>query len=487
MKFNMIPCKADYLKSYLLVFTLLGVFACTDKRNETKEVQKPNVLFINIDDLGWKDLGYMGNDYHETPNIDKLASEGMVFTNGYAGAANCAPSRACLMSGQTTSRHKIFTVGNSDRGNTKTRRIIPTPNNTTLPDATVTLAEMFKIAGYKTATMGKWHLGEDAKTQGFDMNVAGSHNGSPGKGGYFSPYGLKHIEDGPEGEHLADRLTAEAISFLKQNKDSTFFLYLPYYSVHTPLMAKQHLKEKYSIKKGGDAEKNETYAAMVETVDTNIGLLLKSLEELGLSKNTMVVFTSDNGGIRAVSRQEPLRAGKGSYYEGGIRVPYIVRWPGVVEAGVKNETPIVNMDFFPTFMEIAGVQLPNKILDGKNLMPLLNGGKLDSRPLMFHFPIYLQAYSHKLDHSRDSLFRTRPGSIIIDSDWKLHQYFEDGGLELYNLKDDLGERNNLSQANPEKTQELLQLLNTWRTEVNAPIPTELNPEFDPAFVPKGKG
>jgi arylsulfatase A-like enzyme len=480
----------EKLKFYQLLFLLLLplLIACNNNNNEEQEkVKLPNVLFINIDDLGWKDLGYMGNDYHETPNIDKLASEGMIFTNGYAGAANCAPSRACLMSGQTTSRHKIFTVGNSDRGNAKTRKIIPTPNNTILSESTITLAEMFKMAGYKTATMGKWHLGEDAKTQGFDLNVAGSHNGSPGKGGYFSPYHLKYLKEGPEGEHLADRLTAEAINFLKTNKDSTFFLYLPYYSVHTPLMAKEGLKEKYKIKKGADAEKNETYAAMVETVDNNIGRLLKSLDEQGLSKNTMVVFTSDNGGIRAVSRQEPLRAGKGSYYEGGIRVPYIVRWPGVVEAGAKNATPIVNMDFFPTFMEIAGVQLPNKILDGKNLLPLLKGGELDSRPLMFHFPIYLQAYSRKLDHGRDSLFRTRPGSIIIDGDWKLHQYFEDGGLELYNLKNDLGERNNLAQTNPEKSEELLEYLDNWRKEINAPIPTELNPEFDPSFVPKRKG
>ncbi|MFT7033483.1 MAG: arylsulfatase A-like enzyme [Cyclobacteriaceae bacterium] len=480
----------EKLKFYQLLFLLLLplLIACNNNNNEEQEkVKLPNVLFINIDDLGWKDLGYMGNDYHETPNIDKLASEGMIFTNGYAGAANCAPSRACLMSGQTTSRHKIFTVGNSDRGNAKTRKIIPTPNNTILSESTITLAEMFKMAGYKTATMGKWHLGEDAKTQGFDLNVAGSHNGSPGKGGYFSPYHLKYLKEGPEGEHLADRLTAEAINFLKTNKDSTFFLYLPYYSVHTPLMAKEGLKEKYKIKKGADAEKNETYAAMVETVDNNIGRLLKSLDEQGLSKNTMVVFTSDNGGIRAVSRQEPLRAGKGSYYEGGIRVPYIVRWPGVVEAGAKNATPIVNMDFFPTFMEIAGVQLPNKILDGKNLLPLLKGGELDSRPLMFHFPIYLQAYSRKLDHGRDSLFRTRPGSIIINGDWKLHQYFEDGGLELYNLKNDLGERNNLAQTNPEKSEELLEYLDNWRKEINAPIPTELNPEFDPSFVPKRKG
>jgi arylsulfatase A-like enzyme len=476
--------RTDLLKWILNVLILLGVFACSEKTSRKEKAQKTNVLLINIDDLGWKDLGCMGNDYHETPNIDKLASEGMVFTNGYAGAANCAPSRACLMSGQTTSRHGIFTVGNSDRGNAKTRRIIPTPNNTELPDSTITMAEMFKMAGYTTATMGKWHLGEDAKTQGFDVNVAGSHNGSPGKGGYFSPYKLKYLKEGPKGEHLADRLTAEAINFLKQNRDSTFFLYLPYYSVHTPLMAKENLKEKYRIKKGEDAEKTETYAAMVETVDTNIGLLLKSLDELGLSKNTMVVFTSDNGGIRAVSRQEPLRAGKGSYYEGGIRVPYIVRWPGVVEAGAKNETPIVNMDFFPTFMEIAGVQLPKKVLDGMNLVPLLRGGELDSRPLMFHFPIYLQAYNQKLDHGRDSLFRTRPGSIIINGDWKLHQYFENGGLELYNLKEDLGERNNLAQTNPEKTEELLEYLDNWRKEINAPIPTEPNPEFDSSFVPK---
>ncbi|MFY0653824.1 MAG: sulfatase [Cyclobacteriaceae bacterium] len=477
------------MRSYnytLLLIIVVFYTGCNPVPKQKEQSKSPNVLFINIDDLGWKDLGYMGNEFHETPNIDRLASEGMVFTNGYAGAANCAPSRACLMSGQTTSRHRIFTVGNSDRGNAKTRRIIPTPNNTVLADSTITLAEMFQKAGYKTATIGKWHLGEDARTQGFDINVAGSHNGSPGKGGYFSPYGLKHIENGPEGEHLTDRLTAEAVRFLKDNKESPFFLYLPFYSVHTPLMGKEELVEKYEKKRGSDETKHAVYAAMVETVDTNIGILLSALKEFELTQNTIVVFTSDNGGIRAVSKQDPLRAGKGSYYEGGIRVPYIVKWPGVVEAGVKNNTPIVNMDFYPTFMEMLGVKIPGKILDGEILLPLLKGEKLSSRPLMFHFPIYLQAYSRKLDDGRDSLFRTRPGSIIIDGDWKLHQYFEDGGLELYNLKVDLGERNNLAETNSYKAQELLQKLNDWRNEVNGPIPSEPNPEFDPDFIPKSK-
>ena len=285
----------------------------------------------------------------------------------------------------------------------------------------------------------------------------------------------------PEGENLTDRLTTEAINFVKTNKDKPFFLYLPYYAVHTPLMGKAELIQKYKAKGGSNGQDNPVFAAMVENVDTNIGRLLSTIDTLKLSNYTIIVFTSDNGGIRAISNQNPLRAGKGSYYEGGTRVPYIVKWPNTIKAGSTNTTPIVNMDFFPTFMDILNVDLPDKILDGKNILPLLKGHKIKDRPFFWHFPIYLQAYKPTKDDGRDSLFRTRPGSTVLYKNWKLHHYFEDHALELYNLEDDLGERNNLATSNPEKAQELYKILETWRHEVNAPVPTELNPDYDSTF------
>ncbi len=448
---------------------------------------KPNIIYINVDDLGWKDVGFMGSTYFETPNIDKLSKEGMVFTQGYAAAANCAPSRACLMSGQNTPRHGVYTVSPSIRGNSKTRKIIPTPNTNHLTNEMVTMAEMFKTAGYTTGTFGKWHVTKNPLNDGFDINIGGNHRGNPGGKGYTAPYNsLPNLEKAPEGENLTDRLTSEAITFVKSNKDRPFFLYLPYYAVHTPLMGKQDLIDKYKAKGGSNGQDNPVFAAMVENVDTNIGRLLSIIDKLKLSNNTLVVFTSDNGGIRAISNQNPLRAGKGSYYEGGTRVPYIVRWTSIIKAGTTNATPIVNLDFFPTFMNILDIDLPKKILDGENILPLLKGSKIKTRPLFWHFPIYLQAYNQVRDDGRDPLFRTRPGSTILYQNWKLHHYFEDNALELYNLEDDLGERNNLVTSNPKKAQELFTLLENWRNKVKAPIPIELNPEYDPSFKKQKK-
>ena len=447
--------------------------------------KKPNIIYINVDDLGWKDVGFMGSTYYDTPNIDTLSKEGMVFTQGYAGAANCAPSRACLISGQNTPRHGVYTVSNSTRGNSKERKIIPTPNTEHITDAMFTIAEMLKASGYTTGTFGKWHVTENPLNDGFDVNIGGNERGNPGGNGYTAPYNnLPNLDKAPVGENLTDRLTTEAINFVKKNKDQPFFLYLPYYAVHTPLMGKPELIEKYKNKGGSDGQDNPVYAAMVENVDINIGRLLKTIDKLKISKNTIVVFTSDNGGIRSISSQNPLRAGKGSYYEGGTRVPYIVKWPNTIKAGSINNTPIVNLDFFPTFMEILNVKLPNKILDGKSILPLLKGNRMEDRPLFWHFPIYLDAYDQSKDDGRDPLFRTRPGSTVLFENWKLHHYFEDNALELYNLESDLGERNNLANSNPEKAQELYKILDTWRKEVYAAVPSALNPEYDPSFKNK---
>ena len=466
---------------YFVVVLLCGLLSCTTQ-NLVKSESKPNIIYINVDDLGWMDTETYGSTFYETPNITRLAKSGMLFTNGYASAANCAPSRACLISGQNTPRHGVFTVSNSDRGHEKTRKIIPTPNTEDLADDNVTIAEMLKKAGYTTGTFGKWHLGDDPKTQGFDVNVAGANNGNPGKNGFFSPYNVKNIVDNKKGENLTDRLTQEAISFIKDNKEQPFFLYLPYYAVHTPLSTTNALEEKYKEKGGNSFQNKAVYAGMIETVDRNIGLILDEIEALNL-KNTLIVFTSDNGGIRDISNQDPLRAGKGSYYEGGIRVPYIISWDGIIKPNKVSKTPITNLDFYPTFMDILNVEMPNKIVDGTSILTALKGESIKDRSLYFHFPIYLQAYNFKTDDGRDPFFRTRPGSVIIDGDWKLHQYFEDNGLELYNLKTDVGERNNLAEVHPEKTAELLQKLRSWRTEINAPIPTELNPKYEASFIP----
>lgn len=463
---------------------LLFVFYSGKAQNSTHEMppnRKPNVIYINVDDLGWMDTVTYGSTFYETPNIDQLAKSGMKFTRGYAAAANCAPSRACLISGQNTPRHGIYTVGNSDRGNAKTRKIIPIENKEILADSVVTMAEMFKKEGYVTGTFGKWHLGKDPKTQGFDVNKGGANQGSPGGGGYFSPYNLPSLENGPDGENLTDRLTQESIKFITENKDKPFFVYLPFYAVHTRLETTEELEKKYS-KKGGDKQQNNAvYAGMIETVDKNIGILMAALKELHL-KNTLIVFTSDNGGIRDISSQQPLRAGKGSYYEGGIRVPFIVSWKGEIVPNTISNTPISNLDFYPTFMDILGAKIPGKVLDGQSILPVLKGKKGNERDLFFHFPIYLQAYNQKTDDGRDPLFRTRPGSVIIEGNWKLHQYFEDNALELYNLETDLGERYNLAKANPEKANALLQKLTKWREETKAPVPTKHNPEYDSTFI-----
>lgn len=471
------------MKFFFGIFVLVGFFSCKTRDTfSSHNKTKPNIIYINVDDLGWTDNSIRGKDFYETPNLKKLAQEGMTFTRGYAGAANCAPSRACLLSGQNTPRHRVFTVGNSDRGNAKTRKIIPVPNNTVLADSVFTLAEMLKSAGYITGSFGKWHLGVDPRTQGFDVNVAGGKAGGPGRNGYFSPYNVP-LPDGPRGENLTNRLTSEALSFIMKYKNSSkpFFVYLPYYAVHNPLATFDDLKEKYVEKPSTDLHNNAIYAGMIETVDQNLGRLLSFLKEQNLDKNTLIIFTSDNGGVRATSRQNPLRAGKGSYYEGGIRVPYVFKWFGHIKPGTNSNFPISDMDIYPTLMEITETRLPDKILDGESILPVLKGKKLPERTLFFHFPIYLQAYDERLDDGRDPLFRTRPGSVIIKGDWKLHFYYEDSVVELYNLKKDIGERHNMAQTESQIRNQLLKELNEWKKSVDAPTPTEKNPNYDKDF------
>ncbi|WKN44667.1 sulfatase [Tunicatimonas pelagia] len=449
--------------------------------------QSPNVVFINVDDLGYRDLGYMGSSYYETPNIDRLAQEGMVFTQAYAGAANCAPSRACLLSGMNTPRHGIYTVGNSDRGDTRTRKVIPASNQTVLADSIYTLAELFRGQGYVTGTFGKWHLGDNPTTQGFDVNAGGSHRGNPGKNGYFSPYNVDHLPDGPEGEYLTDRLTSEAIGFLQANQEKPFFLYLPYYTVHTPIIGKKELVERFDKKETTHGQDNPIYAAMTASLDENVGRLLTEIDRLQLRSNTIVVFTSDNGGIRDISYQDPLRAGKGSYYEGGIRVPLIIHWPEKITPQTICTTPVSNLDFYPTFQSILNVQSEEEQpLDGVDITPLLLGKEITERPLFWHFPIYLQAYHPTEDGGRDPLFRTRPGSVVRLGEWKLHHYYEDDSLELYNLNKDLGETTNVANDYPDVRNKLYQLLTNWFKSHQLDLSFPKNPDYDSEFEQQQK-
>ncbi|MCG8448283.1 MAG: sulfatase-like hydrolase/transferase, partial [Pirellulales bacterium] len=314
---------------------------------------------------------------------------------------------------------------------------------------------------------------------GFDVNIAGNERGHPSTG-YFSPFHYPNLVVSEQGVNLTDRLTDEAMRFVEENHEQPFFLYFPYYAVHSPIQPKQDLKAKYQGKEKTAAHGNAAYAAMIENLDDNIGRLLGKLDELQLTKNTLVLLTSDNGGVWTISKQWPLRAGKGAYYEGGIRVPLIVKWPGKVDVASVVDTPICGIDFFPTLAEAAGVSPPaDKILDGVSLLPLITGKKdLAQRPLFWHFPIYLQGYAKRgRTETRDFRFRTRPGSVIRYGQWKLHHYFEDGGLELYDLDADPGEQNNLARENSEKTEQLLEMLENWRKETRAPVPTKLNPKY----------
>ncbi len=469
------------IKLTFILFIWINAVSANSAR-EPIDNSKPNIIIINVDDLGWKDVGFMGSEYYETPNIDRLAGQGMVFYHAYAAAANCAPSRACLMSGMNTPKHGVYTVDNSERGNEKTRKIIPTPNRVFLPDSIYTLGMMLRDNGYINGTFGKWHINKNPLHHGFHVNVGGSHHGSPAREGYFSPYKIDFIENGPEGEYLTDRLTIEAIKFLEENKENPFFLYLPFYSVHTPIMGKKELVEKFEDKDGSGGQDRADYAAMIASVDENVGKLLKVLDELNLAENTFLIFTSDNGGIRDISYQTPLRAGKGSYYEGGIRVPMIIRWPGKIQAGSKSDFPVTHMDFYPTIRRIINAEgKPDAALDGMDINPLFREQSMEERPLFWHFPIYLQAYNPKDDEGKDPLFRTRPGSVIRKGKWKLHHYFEDDDYELYNLEADPGEKFNLAESQAQIKNQLLAELDDWRKEVNAPIPRERNPRYDKNF------
>jgi len=450
--------------------------ACGAPMQTARSEPPPNILLLYADDLGWADLGVYGNTFHRTPRLDGLAAQGARFTNGYANAPNCAPSRACLMTGTYTPRHGIYTVAPSARGKAARRKLLVPETKRALEDSSWTLAEALSSAGYRCATMGKWHLGPDPTEHGFDVNVAGNRFGHPR--GYFSPYKNPELPDGPEGEHLTARLTAEALKFIDAQPEKPFFLYLPYFAVHTPLQGRADLVAEYEGLRDADSDAplpKPVYAAMVEAIDQSVGVLLDHLDERGLAENTLVIFTSDNGGHGVHTSMAPLRGSKGKLYEGGIREPWIVRWPGRVPAGQTLDDVIIGTDLFPTLLEVAGVTPgADALLDGVSLVPLLTAKEeLTREAIYWHFPAYLEPYRRK-----DEKWRTTPASAVRAGKYKLIEFFETGRLELYDLDADLGETNDLAQSLPEKRDELHKLLKDWRAQVGAPVPSEPNPEYD---------
>ena len=473
------------ISTKIIIISLLTILISCQNKN-IKE-GKPNIILIVADDLGWSDVSYMGSSFYETPNIDELSKNGMTFLNGYASSANCAPSRATMLTGEYHPYHGIYTVRNSDRGNRKTRKIIPIETKTKLELNHFILPEMLKSEGCKYVIIGhsegKWHMGPKGfypEDMGFDINVGGNENGGPG--GYFPPYPSvnKNLKMDQNEEYLTDRLGDEVIKFIEKNKDNHFFAYVPFFSVHTPIQSKPGYQKKYNNKNSNKYHNRADYAGMIQSLDENVGKILDKINVLNLSENTLIIFTSDNGGISSISNQYPLRAGKGSYYEGGIKVPLIFSWKGKIDAGSESYDRISNIDFYPTIKQLVGYTSPID-LDGEDISPVLYGKKLKKRELYFHFPVYLEPYNVHKDNGKDPLFRTRPGTVIIKDNWKLHHYYEDNEFELYNLEKDISESTNLIDINIKKKTELLSDLNNWRKTNDAPIPSELNPYYDQKY------
>ena len=449
---------------------LIAISACLLQSPTSAADSQPNIVFILADDLGYTDLACYGSRYYETPRIDRMAAEGLRFTDGYTCGPNCQPTRAALMSGQYGPRTGVYTVGGIDRFNWQSRPLRPVDNVPALAPETVTIAEALQQAGYATGMFGKWHLGDGPQhhpsVQGFEEAISSA-------GQHFN-FKTNPKTDYPEGTYLADFLTDQAVEFIRSHREGPFFLYLTHFAVHSPHEAKADLIEEFRSKPPAGGHHDPTYAAMIASVDQSVGRILDLLEELQLSENTLVVFSSDNGGVGGYEREgikgghitdnAPLKGGKGMLYEGGIRVPYIFRWAGTIEAGEKCDTPINSVDLYPTLLDVAGIgPQDTQTLDGTSYASTLRGeGEADRPPLYWHFPGYLG--------SGQGTWRTTPVGAIRDGDWKLLEFFEDGRLELYNLREDIGEQKNLSAIEPEQARGLHAQLTAWRGAISAPLP-----------------
>lgn len=475
---------------FLTTFSILLLISACAVPGEKKN-RKYNVILILADDLGWSDLEAYGNRYHETPNLDLLAKESVLFTNAYASAPVCSPTRASILTGKypaTLNLTDWIPGRQHTKGILRTDQLIPPNFEQQLVLGEYTLAEVLKSHGYVTANIGKWHLGDSdfyPEHQGFDINVTGNHNGSPPS--YFYPYESKWKKEyrfeeleanGKEGEYLTDRLTNEAIDFVKQHKDSSFFLYLPHYAVHTPLMAKDSLIKYYKNKAKGLPDgvfNNPIYAAMIHSLDEGVGRIMDILKQMGIDDNTIIIFTSDNGGLAVKEGKNtpatisaPLRQGKGYLGEGGIRVPLIVKWPEVSETGSTDQM-VGSVDILPTILEGLNILLPQATtIDGESFLNNLGeNSETRNKPLYWHYPHYSNQGG-------------RPSGAIREGDYKLIEYYEDSRIELFDLEEDLGETNNLAEKFPEKTRELFEKLKAWRVKVKANMPAP-NPDYNPNF------
>ncbi|MFH6604535.1 sulfatase [Maribacter algicola] len=483
--------KAIYFHTILILGFLL-VTGCQTEGVQSEK--KPNIVFILVDDLGLHDLGVTGSEFYETPNVDRIAKEGMMFTQGYAASRVCSPSRATIMTGKFTARHGITdwigaASGTAWRKHNRHDKLLPSEYVHSLPNDEVTLAEAMKAAGYTTFFSGKWHLGNEGsypEDHGFDINKGGWEKGSP-MGGYFSPWENPKLANKIDGENLSMRLAQETADFIKQHKDTTFFAFLSFYAVHGPIQTTQQKWQKYRDKAEarGIAEKgyimervlpirqvqdNPIYAGLVESMDDAVGVVLQTLKDAGLEKNTIVVFTSDNGGVASgdafSTSNLPLRGGKGYQWEGGIREPYFIKVPWLDNNGFENDFPVTGADFYPTLLDLAGIELlPEQHVDGISLKPLLEGKRLDiERPLYWHYPHYGNQGGN-------------PSSIIREGKWKLIHYWEDGTEELYDLASDVGEQRNVIKEHADVAKTLSKKLFDWLTSVNANMP-QSDPEYD---------
>ncbi len=456
---------------------LLSLFVLSLLAGAVYSAERLNVVLVVADDLGWADLGCYGSTYHKTPNLDRLASEGLRFTHGYAACPVCSPTRASIMTGKYPQRMGItdWLPGRPDRPDSKLKR--PQLVND-LPVSETTIAAAFKKAGYVTGLIGKWHLGgKDATPEkhGFDVNIGGDHTGTPLS--YFAPFvgkkdnrAMPGLETAPAGEYLTDRFAAEAEKFIDHNKEKPFFLYLPHNAPHTPLRAKAEVIAKYKERPFGQ-QGNPIYAAMLESLDEAVGRVLKKLDDLKLTERTIVIFTSDNGGLATLEGMpapatinSPLREGKGYLYEGGIRVPLIVKWPGSVKSGTTTSVPACSIDFFPTLLSACAVTSEAKT-DGINLVSVLKGGKMEREAIYWHYPHYANQGS-------------KPGGAIRAGNFKLIEFYENDRRELFDVVADVGEGRNLAAEKPDMVKKLADQLAAWRTSVGAKMPTP-NPDYVP--------
>lgn len=458
------------MKRLLCALAAAGLFTIAD----AAAPRGPNIVYILADDLGWTDLGCQGSQYYETPNIDRLAAQGMRLTR-YYNSQNCAPTRAVLMSGQYAPRTGMYTVGTLERATAVERRMKVPENVGQLALDRFILPQALKAAGYTTGMFGKWHLGNTGDhhpgRRGFDEALVSD-------GRHFDFRTIPEVEH-PKDQYLADFLTDRAVDFIGRHREKPFFLYLPHFAVHTPIHAKPEYEAKWRQKPTKGTHWNPTYAAMIQSLDESVGRILARLDELGLSRNTVVIFSSDNGGLggyygteapsekKGFTDNAPLRGGKGTLYEGGLRVPFIVRWPGVVPAGATNDTPVAHVDVYPTFVDLAGAKpRAGYLLDGVSFAPLLKDpqGRLAREAIYWHFPGYLESYVHPKG------FRTSPVGAIHAGDYKLLEFFETGKIELYDVRKDIGEKQDLAARMPEKARELQAKLGAWRTAVRAEMP-----------------